>query len=443
MMSTTAGSRHDPPQFAQHAKRLPGADLPWLCQQRDDALQRFITSGLPTNRSEDWKYTDLSALTRRTLHPQTTLPAYSLPAVDPPFDCHALDFINGLHNPADSSADPLPDGVTLRSLATLLGSDPDHLRPLLAPARNQQPPGNTLLDLNDSFMADGAIIELAANTVLQRPILLRHRQQRGPGTAPNQAPASFPRQIIRLAENSRATVIESWHSDDHYDGFSDIVTQIELAAGAHLLHLHLQRLGSKASHISSVQIHQSADSDYQSFYFSAGARLARHDIQLHLNASGSACRLDGLTLGGSRSHADQHSHIEHHQPHCRSSEHVRSILSGRSRGIFSGRIIVHPGAVGTDARQISRSLLLSPHAESDSRPQLEIYADDVQCSHGATVGQLDPQALFYLLSRGLAPAPARRLLTQGFGNDAIASVIVPTLNHYLQQQLADWLQTAL
>ena len=404
-------------------------------RQRDTRIGTLSNTalGFPTSRDEDWRYTDLGQLASLPLKPELSIAEPGMePGTAPPFDCHLLDFINGRFNPTDSQLDALPDGVTAGSLADQLSRHPERIRAILAGGSELS--ASALYDLNRSFMADGAWIELEPGIELKRPILLRHRFQ-SPAGRSDTPPAHFPHNLITLADGSSATLIEYWQQPDDQTCFIDGVTRIDCGSGARLQHIQAQHGGNKTSHVAEHHIHQAAGSHYQSFCLSAGPRLARTSIHVKLDGENSECRLAGLHIGHDCAHGDFHTRIDHQQPGCRSREHYRAILGDRSRGAFSGRAVVHPGARASDVRQLHRSLLLSAHAEADSRPQLEIHADEVQCSHGATVGALDTEALFYLISRGLDTETAYQLLTLAFANEVLAEIRDQPLRDWLRQMI--------
>ncbi len=396
--------------LAAHAARaaaLPGAGLAWLDALRATALERFAASGFPGPRDEDWKYTRLAALERRAF---TAAP---LPGTDTaaPGDGEqgTLVLIDG--RPA-GPARGLPAGVELLDLEAALASGDgllaEHLGRLADAGRHG------LAALNAAFMDCGAVLRVARGVRLERPLYLRLR-----ATARLAEHALQPRVLVLMEPDSRACLVESHEGEAGTVALINAVTEVRLDTGACLEHVRIEAGSARGYHIDALEVRQQAGSRLVSRLFTFGAGLARHDLIVHLDGEGASCELDGLYLAGARRHVDCHTRIEHRAPGCTSREDYRGILSGRGRGVFDGRITVHPGAQRSDARQRSANLLLSPHAEADAKPQLVIHADDVQCAHGATCGQLDEQMLFYLRARGLGTEQARAMLTVGFARDLV------------------------
>lgn len=394
--------------FERIAPELPGAGTPWLARLRRDALGRFAEAGIPTRRDEEWKYTSLAALEKADF---TSRPnGWERPVARAEIDAlafeglegHRIVFVDGRHAPSLSRRGRLPPGVTLAVLGDMLADAPAALEPFFAPA-----PGATVFsDLNTAFMSDGLYLHLARGAVLAKPVHLIF-------IATAAGRAVHPRNLVVAAPGAQATIIE------HYAGgdaayFTNAVTHIVAAEGAAIEHYRMQQEGPQALHVGAVHASQARASRLISRSIALGAALARTDITTSFDAEGCEADLDGLYVVGGRQHVDHHTRIDHAQPHGTSREHYRGVLDGTSRAVFNGKVIVHAGAQKTDAQQANHNLLLSRGAEVDTKPQLEIYADDVKCAHGATVGQLDAGQLFYLRSRGIDEAAARGLLTQAF-----------------------------
>jgi Fe-S cluster assembly protein SufD len=252
-------------------------------------------------------------------------------------------------------------------------------------------------------------------------------------TAAHDGFASHPRLLVKAAENSHATLVERHVALDEAVYLSNVVSEVELDGNAALNYYRLQEESAKAFHISGVHVRQDRDSRFDSHTVTLGSALVRNDVDARLAAVGAHCELNGLYLAGGRQHVDTHTRIDHLQPHCSSNEFYKGILDGHARSVFNGKVIVHPDAQKTDARQSNKNLLLSADAEADTKPELEIYADDVKCSHGATVGQLDADAVFYLRSRAIDEDAARNLLTFAFAHEIIDQVKIPALRSYLDQ----------
>jgi len=411
---------------------LAGHDVPWVRQARQSAFARFTAQGLPTRREEEWKYTDVAVFGHRA----SLAPDYIPP--DPPSEAalhawalssagaHLMVFVNG-HYDADLSAlDGLPAGVRLQSLAELL----DDADALLQPFFDARQEHTIFAALNTAFTTDGAVLYLAPGAVLDTPLHLLFIAS-GHGTA------IYPRNIVVAGEGARATVIEHYLGTLEAHSFTNAITQISLANGAAIEHCKLLQEGSAAFHIAGIHAEQAAGSHFVSHSFALGGHLGRNDITANLSGPGCHCTLNGLYLLDGRQHMDHHTRIDHLAPDGVSRQYYRGVMDGESRGVFNGKLIVHAGAAGTDAHQSSGNLLLSRRAEADTKPQLEIYADDVKCTHGATVGQLDEDSLFYLRSRGMDMESARSLLIYGFANDIVARVGAPDLRARIEQLVLD------
>jgi Fe-S cluster assembly protein SufD len=416
-------------EFAGRAPGLAGAGLPWLAAQRRAAIEQFASRGFPTRKDEDWKYTDVTPLAVRYLRPASGVPVDAAALAPFRFDAWQLVFVDGRFAPALSRLDGLPDGVRLTSLAARLREAPDALEGWLG--RHVGAARHGFAALNMAFAEDGAVIEIRRGVELKKPIQLLsvssdpapRRANASVGSSPGATePGSVQhlRHLILLEEGARAAVIESFVALTPGASFSTGVTEIDLAAGSELTHYRLVQNGADASQIDTTHVQQGRDSRYVAHAVTLGGRLLRHELDCALAGEGAECRFNGLTLAHGQAQVDTHTRFDHLAPHTTSREWVRGVLDDEARGVFSGRVVVHPNAQRSDAEQSNRNLLLSPRAEADSRPQLEIYADDVKCAHGAATGSLDPDQLFYLRSRGLEAAHARQLLVYGFAADALA-----------------------
>lgn len=424
--------------FARIATRLPGARLPWLNRIRQSALERFARDGFPTIRDEEWKYTSLSGFEQ---HSFIALPdAGSLDRVAALASelrlndgaGHLLVFNNGRHVPALSAPGKLPAGATLTSLAQALEQTPEALQPYLGNDTQQTVFGA----LNTAFMADGVYLHLARNTMLEQPVHLLFIT-----TASGAAIA--PRNLIVAEAGAQATVIEHYAGPDGAAYFTNAVTQIFCAEHAAIEHYKLQQEAAQAFHIAGIHALQQRGSRTASHSITLGAALARNDITTAFAAPGCETTFNGLYLVGGRQHVDNHTRIDHLAPNGTSREYYRGVLEGRARAVFNGKVIVAPGAQKTDAYQANHNLLLSRDAEVDSKPQLEIHADDVKCAHGATIGQIDDAQLFYLRSRGIDETIARSLLVHAFAHDVIERIRVASLRTRLEQILLARLQQGL
>lgn len=416
-------------QFAQTGPRLVGTRLPWLQQARARAFERFAELGFPTLRDEDWKYTSVATLAKRAFK---FAPA-SLNGVGADqvgelalAASHLLVFINGRHSAGLTRLGRLPRGAEVGSLAAVVGDRPDRIEALLT--RDAESPVNGFTALNTAFWADGAYIDLAAGCALDEPIHLLF-------ITTDADLAVQPRNIIRAGAAARVEVIEHYVGANDAGYFTNAVTQIEAGVGATVIHTKLQQEGLRGHHIADIRAEQRQGSRFTSQSFALGGLLSRNDIATRLDAPGCETTLIGLYLAGGRQHMDHHTRIDHLQPNGTSREFYKGVLDGASRAVFNGRVIVHANAQKTDAQQSNRNLLLSDDAEVDTKPQLEIYADDVKCSHGATVGQLDAEQIYYLRSRGVDDASARALLTYAFAADLATRVSCTPLRTRLETLL--------
>lgn len=430
-MSTVARD-HYLADFARVSARLPGSHAPWLARLRTDALDAFALQGFPTRRNEEWKYTSVAAFEQRAFIPvmenagAANAAAATLKIAMGNGDGPLLVFHNGRYAPALSSPGPLPAGAHLASLAEALDSMPEALQPWLASDEPQAAFGA----LNTAFMSDGAYLHLKRGVVLQAPVHLLFLSTIA-------GSASYLRNVIVAEEGAQATVIEHYAGVDGTVYFTNAITQIHAAANASIEHHKLQQEAPDAFHIAGIHARQQRDSRLESNSFSLGAALARNDITTVFDAAGCDATLNGLYLAGGSQHVDHHTRIDHRMPNGTSRENYRGVLDGASHGVFNGKVIVHPGAQKTNAFQANHNLLLSREAEIDTKPQLEIFADDVKCNHGATVGQLDANQLFYLRSRGVDETVARNMLVHAFAHDVIERIRVAALRTRLEQILLD------
>jgi Fe-S cluster assembly protein SufD len=427
----TVARDHYLAEFTRVSPTLPGARLPWLSQVRTDALERFSETGFPTTRDEDWKYTGIAALEKKTFlsMPDSggSATLVSEWVTNLALDDHAghlLVFHNGHYSAALSTLFHLPDGMILQSLAGALNYSPDILEPYLRDTYNQTVFGA----LNTAMMEDGAYLHLGRGTVVDEPIHILY-------LSTQEHAAFYPRNLIVAEEGSRATVIEHYAGIDGTTYFMNAVTQIFAADNAFIEHYKLQQEATHAFHISGIHAMQNRDSRFASHSIALGASLARNDITTVLDATGCEATLNGLYLVGGRQHVDHHTRVDHKKPNGTSQEYYRGVLDGASRGVFNGKVVVHPGAQKTNAHQANHNILLSRDAEIDTKPQLEIFADDVKCTHGATVGQLDETQLFYLRSRGIDEMIAKGLLVHAFAHEVIERIRVESLRTRLEQIL--------
>ncbi len=397
---------------------------------REQGRATFAKLGLPTTRLETWKYTDV----KRAMAPFlehldevtaiNNLDAGSIEHIAEQhaiarLDAYRLVLIDGrLH----SNASELPEGVEATSLAKLLSDRPEQgIEPLAID--EDAPLFNGFVALNAAHARDGVGICIGKGIHLDKPLYIQHVST---------GKVAHVCHGIHLSEQAEASIIEHYTGTEDAAGFTNVVTQVRLSGDSKLKHIRLQQESIKQTHIGRVSVQQQRDSHYHSHSIALGAALSRVDLVTTLTDAGAACDLDGLYLTTGRQHADHHTVIEHQAPHCMSREMYRGVLDGRSRAVFNGRVVVREGAIKTDSAQSNANLLLSARAEVDTKPELEIYNDDVKCAHGATIGQLDDNQLFYLQSRGLSEDEARQLLTFAFADEVLASLDVAAVRRHIE-----------
>lgn len=415
-------------QFAQLESRRAGVGLPWQQRTRAVAFERFAELGFPTLRDEDWKYTSVAALEKRAfrLVPESLNGVRADEVASLAMgDSHLLLFVNGRHAPGWSRLGRLPSGARVGSLAQAVAERPDRFEALLT---RDEALVNGFTALNAAFWVDGASIDLAAGCVVEKPIHLLF-------ITTDADLAVHPRNIIRAGAGSRAEIIEHYVGLNDATYFTNAVTHIQADASAEIIHSKLQQESLRGYHIADIRAAQERDSRFTSQSFALGGLLSRNDIATRLDAEGCAATLMGLYMAHGGQHMDHHTVIDHARPRGTSREFYKGVLDGAARAVFNGKVIVRPDAQQTDAHQANHNLLLSDHAEVDTKPQLEIYADDVKCSHGATVGQLDAEQVYYLRSRGMDDASARALLTSAFAEDVATRVSCAPLRARLEQLL--------
>lgn len=420
--------------FEQMKPLLPGAHLPWLAQVREEALTALLDNGLPSLRDEDWKYTSIAPIekARFDLTPTASeaIDAGDIAALALP-GARVLAFVDGRLAPELTRLGVLPDGVVVAGVAQMLEHDCERLR-----APFGYPPAGYASGFaaqNTAFMQDGAYVHLAAGCTLDEPLHLLF-------IATQANLATHVRSVVVAEAGSRVVIVEHHAALAPALGrgagyFSNVVTDIVAGRGATVEHYKLQQESTAAFHIAAVNARLGQDSRFVSASLALGGGLTRVDIDVALNAEGVQCSLDGLYMGDGRQHIDHHTRIDHARPRGTSREFYKGVLGGAARAVFNGKVIVRAGAQQSDAQQTNRNLLLSDQAEIDTKPQLEIWADDVKCGHGATVGQLDPDQVFYLRARGLDDAAARGLLVFAFANEVIERIALLPLRQRLDTLL--------
>jgi Fe-S cluster assembly protein SufD len=423
--------------LARHAglaERLPGHRHGWVREMRAAAAAAFAWQGFPTRRNEAWHYTDPRALTElRFDEPLVAVDAPAmLPDGIPDAGAPRLVFLDGRFRPDLSDLDLLPEGVRVESLGTLLEAGDDGLRARLGAQAGVET--GAFVALNAMLAEDGAVITCTAAPEAGARLHLV-----SVGSASGERPVGFhPRHLIHVADGAELTLFDSAHGEGATPYLNNTVAEITLGARARMTHVRLQAEATVSFQVSTVFAHLAETAEYDSFVLASGARLARNEVHATLAGTGAIAHLNGAQLGDGVRHVDTTTVITHAAPACASRQTFKSVLAGRSRGVFQGKIHVHQVAQKTDGYQMNQALLLSPEAEIDAKPQLEIYADDVKCSHGATVGELDADQLFYLRSRGLPVPEARALLIEAFLADALEAVKDEALRTALADATAVW-----
>ncbi len=401
-----------------------------LADKRAAALELFKKTGFPSTRNENWKYTDVKKIARAHFRASASgdasLDKAELDAVRfHELDCLELVFVNGVYSAELTSIDDLPDGAIVCDMATAMEHHADLLVQHLASYADSNISAFTAL--NTAFIRHGAFIYLPRNAVIEKPINLLYLSKQQENEF-----AAHLRNVIVLEENAEATVVESYIGMDDANYFTNAVTEVALDQSARLQHYKLQQESVNSSHIGTLDIQQGKDSQLQSHSISLGGSLVRNDIHSRLAAEGAAIHLNGLYMTTGKQHVDNHTRVDHLKPNTFSTENYRGVLNDRSRAVFNGKVIVHQDAQKIEAHQNNANLLLSDDAEIDTKPELEIYADDVKCSHGATVGQLDKDMLFYLRSRAIDEDTARSLLTFAFAEEVIKEIKLEPVRNRLE-----------
>ena len=416
-------------QFNRAKAWLPGRTIPWAINLREKAFEAFDAEGFPTTREENWKYTDLRPIAKRNFvlsqSSMNGIDAQTLsPWIFPELSCYRMVFVNGYYSSSLSNINGLPSGVTIASLADVLKQKPEMVEAVFQQIPTQKPSAFTAL--NTALMTDGAVIILDDNTTSQ-PIHLLYIT-----TAKEKNLSTQTRNLIIAGKGSSTAIIESYVSPEEASSFTNTVSDLVIKESAKIDHYKVQQESLNTYHIGAINVYQHRDSTYVSNSISLGASLARTDINTMLDEEGAQCVLNGLYVVSGRQHVDHHTRVDHNKPYGRSEEIYKGVIDDRAHAVFNGKVVVHEKAQKTDAQQSNQNLLLSEHAVIDTKPELEIYADDVKCSHGATVGQLEEDMLFYLQSRGIEEENARKILIYSFIDEIISRINIKELKTRLE-----------
>jgi len=400
--------------FTEFQKRAAGRDLPWLRKLRESAFARFCEVGFPTTHDEDWRFTNVSPiakvlfeLSRDSNVTKREVEQFGVAGVG-----SQLVFVNGQFSRELSAIGQLPAGVSVNSLAEEISANSSSVESHLGRYLDTQ--RDAFSALNTAFAEDGGYVHVRRGVVLPDPIYLLFIS-----TASDKPLMSHPRNLIVIENEAQATIVEDYVSIGETAAFSNTATELIAGENATVSHYMIEREHREAFNISTLRIQQGRSANVSSHSVLLGGGLVRNNVHPVLAGEGGECLINGLFIGNGRQHLDNYMQVEHASPHCASRQFYNGILDDHAHGVFHGRIIVHKDAQKTDAKQTNRNLLLSDDSRIDTKPQLEIYADDVKCTHGATIGQMEENALFYLRSRGIDEISARKLLLLAFANECL------------------------
>jgi Fe-S cluster assembly protein SufD len=429
-------------QFEAHYDALAGTwkvAAEWQRELRAEAIARFAELGFPTPRQEEWRQTNVESLAKTALSGEAGVP--DAKAVAAALAKNGIDslggarlvFVNGRHAPEHSTLENLPKGAIARPMCEALADDGgEALEAYLGRVGEWR--DHPFAALNTALFGDGLFLSLPAECVVERPIHLLFLNGGGG------AFACHPRNLILVGRGGKGRLVESYGGIDDSVYFTNAVTEVEMGEGSYFDHYKLQRESRRAFHFQTLATHQHGASKFDTHALTEGGRLGRNDINSTIDGEGCDTILNGLYMLTDDQLFDTHTLLDHAKPHCHSREIYKGILGGRSRAIFRGKILVRQHAQKTDAVQSSKNLLISDEAQVNAQPQLEIYADDVKCTHGATIGQLNQESYFYAQSRGLDTRQARAVLTFAFANENLTEVCEPAVRDHLERLIHAWLE---
>lgn len=434
MITATEQLRTYLDSFTELQKRL-SSQPSWLRNLREDAFARFCEVGFPTTHDEDWRFTNVSEIARTEfeLAPQARLSSREIEPFQVSGFAAQLVFVNGYFAPELSSLGELAPGVNVASLAEEIRANPSSLEARLGHYLNTE--RDAFCALNTAFAEDGGCVHVRKGTVLEAPIYFLFVS-----TASQRPLMTHPRNLIVVENEAQATIVEDYVSIGESTAFCNTATELVVGENAVVSHYMIEREHTKAFNVSTLRIQQGRSANVSSHSVLLGGGLVRNNVHPVLAGEGSECLINGLFIGSGRQHLDNYMLVEHASPHCGSRQFYNGILDDHAHGVFHGRIIVHKDAQKTDAKQTNRNLLLSDDARIDTKPQLEIYADDVKCTHGATIGQIEENALFYLRSRGIDEISARRLLLLAFANECLDRMAASAARDHVERLIRAHLQ---
>ncbi|STX51966.1 ABC transporter permease [Legionella busanensis] len=410
-------------EFYQEQAKASSLPEPWLASLQKEALDDFSQYGFPSRKNEEWKYTLLDSFLQQRFYSSLKLGSVNQNKAQDllPLD-YQLTICNGqIINNLQPFGQQLPKGMLVLPLLEAINQHADKVKPYLAQLLKHE---HGFHALNTAILQTGVFIYLPEGVCLTEPLVLAHWQN-------NQEQAVYPRHLIVAESESQATIVETFDGQKDQNYLTNVVTEIVLAQKAKLVHYKIQNESNAAFHIGHLAVKQATQSQFESHSISLGGRLVRSDISISLEEEQAQCLMNGLYLPGDNQHIDHHTTVYHHVPSCQSIQDYKGVLAGRSRAVFNGKVIVAKDAQHSEARQQNKNLLLSAQAEVDTKPQLEIFANDVVCTHGATVGQLDEDALFYMASRGISREEANRYLIQAFATE--------NLNRIPHSAIKEWI----
>lgn len=421
--------------FALLEQSLNGESEFPLHQLRRRSLERFATLGFPTTRDEEWRFTNIAPLASTPFRPALKAESHTITPTDVATagyvgnTAHRLVFVNGHFAPELSQIGEVGSGTTVTNLAAVIKANALVVEQAIESLPVTKP--DPFAALNTAFVRDGAFISVPKGSIIEQPIHLLFI-----GSAASESTVSHLRNLISVSENAQVTIIEEYVSiGGSHPTFTNPVTQIDAGENATVNHYRIQHEQESGFHIGTFHATLERGSIVNSITFTLGSTIVRNNTNAVLGGTGAHCTMDGVYLANGTQLVDNHTTLDHAAPHCTSHELYKGVLNDRGRGVFSGRIIVRQDAQKTDSKQSNRNLLLSDTAIIDSKPQLEIFADDVKCTHGATIGQLEDDALFYLRARGIGLAQARAILTYAFAEEVVEHISIPELRNYLEALL--------
>ncbi len=423
--------------FNTFQKKLNGQSKSFLNEIRKEAMNRLTELDFPTNRNEEWKYTNVSPILKQNFIPavNTTIPKFTKEEIKKflfnDFDCHLLVFVNGFFSEELSKISLLPKGVIVGSLKKILKENPELISGYVSKISKID---NAFNALNTAYALDGLVVIVPDGIALEKPIQVLYLN-----TSENELVLSLPRNLIVAGKNSQVSVIANYNGYGEKVYFSNIITEVFADENSIVDLCKVQNENENSYHIEKVQAQQKKNSLFNHYNVTFGGAIVRNDINSLLDGENTETHYYGLYMANGKQHVDNHTFIDHAKPNCMSNELYKGILDDNSRGVFNGKIIVRQDAQKTNAYQQNKTILLSKSATIDTKPQLEIFADDVKCSHGATVGHLDETSEFYIRSRGVPQELAKSMLIRAFANDVIETIKIEPLKEQINHMIFDHL----